>query len=113
MVQVMMNDVDSRAELVLTMRPPDVVGGGETPVIAECRVPSFGVANIGKTGDAEHRESAAAQIRRIVGAGDAEHVRADVSAEVRRLPILTHACETDIAVHHERGRERQRVPHGD
>ena len=40
-IQVMVDDVGAETHLVLAMRPPQVVGTGKAPVVAESRVPSF------------------------------------------------------------------------
>ena len=42
-VQVVVNNVRSRADLMLTVRPPHVVRSGKAPIISESGVPPLGV----------------------------------------------------------------------
>src|SRR6266853_2446472 len=104
---MMVDDVRSGADLVLAVGPPYVVRAGEAPVVAVSRVPSFGVAQICISIDKEKGHAAAALVRRVVGAWNPQNIQADVCAEVRRLAILAHASEPDVAVDHECWREGQ------
>src|SRR5204863_6190335 len=111
MVEVVMNDVRSRAYLMLAMRPPDVVVAGETPVISERGVPALWITNIGIAGNSEEGKAAAAQVR-PVGAWNSKNVRSDVGAEVGSLAVLAHARKADVAINNKSRRERQGVSHG-
>ena len=51
MVQVMMNDIRTRTDLMFAMGPPHVVRTGEAPVIAVGGVPTLGIAKVGVVGD--------------------------------------------------------------
>ena len=104
-----MNDIDSGANLMLALGPPHIVRSSKTPVVAECRIPALGVPNVCKTGNSEKRKAAAAQIRTIVGSGQAQHIRSDVSPVIRSLSVLAHACEAHVPVHNKGRRECERV----
>ena len=104
-IQVMVHDVGTRADLVLSMGPSDVVGAREAPVVAISGIPSLGVAYIGEPRNSEKWESAASQVRSIVGAGEPQHIRPNVLANVGRLAILAHARKTHVAVDDKIGRE--------
>ena len=110
---MVMDDVRPGANLVFAMRPADVVGTGEAPVVAICGVPSLRVAESGVARNREERNSAAAQVRAVVGTGNPQHVRPNVLAKVRSLAVLAHASKAHVAVNHQSGREGQRMAHGD
>src|SRR6266705_918627 len=112
-VQVVMDDVRPRANLVFAMRPPDVVRTGEAPIVPESGVPSLGVAEVCKARNREERNSAAAQVRAVVGTGNPQHVRPNVLAKVRSLAVLAHACKAYVTVDDQSGRKRPGVAHGD
>ena len=100
-----MDDVGTRADLVFPMRPSDVMGAREAPVVAISRVPSLGVAYIGEPRNSEKWPSAASQVRSIVGAGEPQHIRPNVLADVGGLAILAHAGKAHVAVDDKIGRE--------
>src|SRR5437660_294424 len=104
-----MNDIDSGANLMLALGPPHIVRSSKTPVVAECRIPALGVPNVCKTGNSEKRKAAAAQIRTIVGSGQAQHIRSDVSPVIRSLCVLAHVCDADVPVHNKGRRECERM----
>ena len=52
-VQVMVNNVGSGTDLVLAVRPANIVVAGEAPVVPESRIPALGIANIGIARDSE------------------------------------------------------------
>src|SRR6266566_200340 len=112
-VQVVMDDVRSGADLVLAVGPPDVVVAGEAPVVAERGVPSFGVTNVRVTCNREVWKAAAAQVRRIISPGNPQHVRSDVCTKVRSLPVLAHASKADVPIDDKGRRQSQCVTHGD
>src|SRR5256885_324672 len=93
-----MNDVCTGADLVLAMRPPDVVVAGKAPVVAVRRIPALGVADIVKLRNREKRKAAASQVRRVVSSGQPENIETNVRAHVRRLAVLAHASEAYVAV---------------
>src|ERR1700724_310837 len=97
---MVVDNVASKAKLMLAMRPPEVVGTGEAPVMAEGRIPILRVANVGKTGNAKERKAAVAHVIGIVGARNT-NVKADVLAEVRSLAIFAHASKPYVTVNDE------------
>ena len=108
-IQVMVDDVGPDAGLVLAMRPPEVVRTGEAPIVAESGVPSLGIANIGKTRNGEEGHTTTAQVRRIIGTRNPQHVETDVLAEVWGLAELAHASKAYVTVKDQVGREGQGV----
>ena len=112
-VQVVMDDVRSGADLVLAMGPSNVVVADEAPVVPVSGIPSLGVAEIGVARDGEERYTAASQVVRIVGTRNPEHAQSNVCAKVRCLPVLAHTSKADIAVDDQSGRQGQSVTHGD
>src|SRR6266567_3624701 len=106
---MVMNDIDPGANLVFALGPPHIVGSGEAPVIAECRIPALGIPNVCETGNSEEREPAAAQVRTVVGSWKAQHIRADVSSVIRSLAVFAHARKANVSVYHQGRRKRERV----
>ena len=68
---MVVNDIGPSANLVLALGPPHIVGTGEAPVIAECRIPALRVADVRETGNGKEGEPAAAQVRTVVGSREA------------------------------------------
>ena len=60
----------------------------------------------------QHRVVEAGELRQRQPRRRAEHVGADVGAEVRSLPVLAHAGKADVAIDDERWREGQSVSDG-
>src|ERR1051325_3779598 len=98
---MVVDNIRPEAKLMLAMRPPEVVGTGEAPVMTEDRIPALRTANIGKTGNAKVRQAAVPHVIGIIGTGNSQHVEADVLAKVRRLAIFAHASEPYVTVKHE------------
>src|SRR5207248_9579547 len=90
-VQMVVDDIGPSADLVLTLGPPHIVRTGEAPVIAECWIPAFRVANIRETGNGKEGETAAAQVRTVIGSAKTEHIRPDISSIIRGLSVFAHA----------------------
>ena len=69
-VKMVMDNVDSGADLMLTVGPSHVVRGREAPIVTERGIPSLRIAHIRIAGNRKVRKTAAAQIRAVIGAGN-------------------------------------------
>src|SRR5437879_990640 len=103
MVEMVMNEVDPGADLVLAMGPSHIVGSRETPVIAVGWIPSLRIANRCVTGNDKRRETAAAKIGTVICARNAQDIRPDILSKIRSLAILAHAGKTYVTVDDESG----------
>src|ERR1700730_1856797 len=113
MIQMMVDDVYASADLVLAMRPPNVMRTGKAPVVAVCGIPAFGVANIGEARNRKEGYATAAQVGAVVSPGKPQNIRSYVRTKIRGLAIFAHPRKTHVAVDHERRRKGQGVAHCD
>src|SRR5205814_5123009 len=77
----------------------------------ECWIPAFRVANIRETGNGKEGETAAAQVRTVIGSAKTEHIRPDISSIIRGLSVFAHARKADVSVYYKSGGKSERMAH--
>ena len=84
-----------------------VLGEGVATLLAEDRRPVVLIAQVGVARKIELRDTALTNVR-AVGAGDAEHVEADVLAEIRPMVSWSSVRYREVTVDDEAAAERSR-----
>src|SRR5690242_3979601 len=97
----MVQKIEAEPNFMVSFHPTCIRVECERLVIAKQRIPALRVAIRGIVAKVESRHSAFA----LVGAirtGKPERLAAEVSAEIRRLYVLSEACPAERSIHDER-----------